>query len=84
METEDVFSSYFGRTRQHSLAGIQLGAAGLLNLFYLGASFAYDRAHARVEYHELDGDRAASWNGGLVERLVVDPADNETKRLPSR
>ncbi len=73
--------AHFCRAREHTLARVQAGAAGVLDLLDFRALLANHRAHARVGDHEFDGDCPTAGYGGHVERLIVNPAHNETKGL---
>lgn len=72
---------YLGRTRQHTLARIETGTAGILNLLDFGTAFSDDRSHPRVRYHELDSHSSATRDRGLIKRLVVDPTYDQSKCL---
>lgn len=73
--------SCLGGRGEHALAGVESGAAGVLNFFDLAAALADDGAHARVGDHELDGDSATAWHGGLVVWLIVDSSHDQSERL---
>ena len=69
------------RSRQHAFAGVEPSAASILNFLDFCALFPNNRAHARIGYHELDGNCTAARNRRNVEWLVVYPSDNEPKCL---
>ena len=73
--------THLGRTRKHTLAGVEPRTTSILDLLDFASTLANDRAHARVGNHELDGNCSASGNRRLVKRFVIDPTDNETERL---
>lgn len=66
---------------KHGFTSGETGTGSFLDLLDLGTLLANDGAHARVGYNETDGDRLGARNRGLVERLVVNSSDNETKGL---
>ncbi len=74
----------FGGLGEHGFAGGETGTGGFLDLLDLRALLADNGSHARVGDDEADSDRFAARHGGLVERLIVDSADDETKSLEGR
>jgi hypothetical protein len=72
---------YLCRARQHALTRVEPGAAGILDLLYLGALLAYHGPHARVGDHEFNGYGATARHRGHVERFVVYASHYEPERL---
>ena len=74
-------TAYLGGPGQHAFTRIQPRTARVLYLFYFRTLFPNDRSHPRVGNHEFDSHCTTSRNRGLLKWFVIDPANNETKRL---
>ena len=74
-------TQYLSGAGEHAFTGVQTCTTGILNLLDLRSALADDGAHARVGDHELDRHCTAAGDRGLVEGLVVDPANDEAECL---
>ena len=81
MERREWRQHYLRAARKHPLTSVQSSPASVLNFLDFGTSLSNDRTHSRVGNHELDRHCTAAGEGGDVEGLVVDPANDEAECL---